>query len=97
MHMQGIIAANKLYNSFSLSHFHFFYSFQSCSRILLVEEERVGYLKKMRNPKLDHLRKNETFKKVVKRCTAMASSKKAVICSRCGYINGSFLTCYFHR
>ncbi|CAI9301114.1 unnamed protein product [Lactuca saligna] len=61
---------------------------KSCSRILLLEEERVGYLKKMRNPKLDHLRKNETFKKVVKRCTAMASSKKAVICSRCGYING---------
>ncbi|KAI3678420.1 hypothetical protein L6452_37711 [Arctium lappa] len=59
-----------------------------CSRILLLEEERVDFLKKMRNPKLDHLKKNDIFKRVVKRCTAMASSKKAVTCSRCGYING---------
>nr|XP_043636621.1 DNA-directed RNA polymerase III subunit 1-like [Erigeron canadensis] len=58
-----------------------------CSRILLVEDERLDYLKKMRTQK-DHLRKNDNFKKVVKRCTAMASSKKAVTCSRCGYING---------
>nr|XP_043612911.1 DNA-directed RNA polymerase III subunit 1-like [Erigeron canadensis] len=58
-----------------------------CSRILLVEDERLDYLKRMRNQK-DHLRKNDIFKKVVKRCTAMASSKKAVTCSRCGYING---------
>ncbi|KAL8233022.1 hypothetical protein R6Q57_002800 [Mikania cordata] len=59
-----------------------------CSRILLPEEERVDFMKKMKNPKLDHLKKNEIFKRVVKRCTAMASSKKAVTCSRCGYING---------
>ncbi|XP_076916369.1 DNA-directed RNA polymerase III subunit 1-like [Bidens hawaiensis] len=59
-----------------------------CSRILLSEEERLGFLKKMRNPTTNHLMKNETYKKVVKRCTAMASSKKAVTCSRCGYING---------
>ncbi|KAI3773601.1 hypothetical protein L1987_48131 [Smallanthus sonchifolius] len=59
-----------------------------CSRILLSEEERVDNLKKMRNPKMDHLKKNEIFKRVVKRCTAIATSKKAVTCSRCGYING---------
>ncbi|XP_071737899.1 DNA-directed RNA polymerase III subunit 1-like [Rutidosis leptorrhynchoides] len=59
-----------------------------CSRILLVENERVEQLKKMRNFKLDHLKKTDIFKKVVKRCTAMASSRKAVTCSRCGYING---------
>ncbi|MFS7953564.1 putative DNA-directed RNA polymerase [Helianthus anomalus] len=59
-----------------------------CSRILLSEEERVDYLKKMRGPNMDHLKKNNIYKMVVKRCTAMASSKKAVTCSRCGYING---------
>ncbi|KAI3749969.1 hypothetical protein L2E82_20592 [Cichorium intybus] len=61
---------------------------KSCARILLAEEERVDFLKKMRSLKMDHLKKNEAFKRVVKRCTAMASSKKAVKCSRCGYING---------
>ncbi|KAI3724533.1 hypothetical protein L2E82_36314 [Cichorium intybus] len=59
-----------------------------CSRILLVEEELVGFLKRIRNPNLDHLKKSGIYKEVVKRCTAMASSKKAVKCSRCGYING---------
>ncbi|PWA85353.1 nuclear RNA polymerase C1 [Artemisia annua] len=63
---------------------------KSCSRILLVEEERLDFLKKMRNPKLDHLKKNETFKRVVKRCNAMVGgTRMAVTCSRCGYINGS--------
>ncbi|KAJ0539434.1 putative DNA-directed RNA polymerase [Helianthus annuus] len=60
---------------------------KSCSRILLSEEERVDYLKKIRNLK-DHLKKEQHNKSIVKRCTAMASSKKAVTCSRCGYING---------
>lgn len=61
---------------------------KSCSRILLVEEERLDFLKKMRNPKLDHLKKHETFKRVVKRCNGMLGSSKSVTCSRCGYING---------
>ncbi|KAI3468843.1 hypothetical protein Pfo_025506 [Paulownia fortunei] len=61
---------------------------KKCSRVLLGERERQEYLKKMRNPKLEPLRKNETLKKVVKRCNAMAGSKRAVKCSRCGYING---------
>ncbi|XP_059626701.1 DNA-directed RNA polymerase III subunit 1 isoform X2 [Cornus florida] len=42
----------------------------------------------MRNTKIDALKKSEIMKMIVKRCTAMASSKKFVKCSRCGYING---------
>lgn len=61
---------------------------QSCSRVLLPEKERVEFLKKIRNPKLEPLRKSEILKRIVKRCNSMASSKKAVKCSRCGYING---------
>ncbi|KAK3012631.1 hypothetical protein RJ639_008587 [Escallonia herrerae] len=61
---------------------------KSCSRILLVEKERVDALRKMRNSKLEPLKKSELYKKTVKRCTSMASTKKAVKCSRCGYING---------
>nr|GMD59858.1 DNA-directed RNA polymerase iii subunit 1 [Ipomoea batatas] len=60
---------------------------KGCSRILLGEKERQYFLKKMRNPKLEHLKKNELLKRIVKRCTAMASGHKAVACSRCGYIN----------
>ncbi|KAG8374810.1 hypothetical protein BUALT_Bualt10G0034300 [Buddleja alternifolia] len=61
---------------------------KKCSRVLLEDKERQEFLKKMRNPKIEHLRKNEVLKKVVKKCNAMAASKKAVKCSRCGYING---------
>ncbi|KAM7490586.1 hypothetical protein LguiA_033507 [Lonicera macranthoides] len=61
---------------------------KSCARILLAEKDRVDFLKKMRNPKLEPLKKSELFKKIVKRCTALASSKKAVKCPRCDYING---------
>ncbi|XP_019198099.1 PREDICTED: DNA-directed RNA polymerase III subunit 1-like isoform X2 [Ipomoea nil] len=61
---------------------------KGCSRILLGEKERLDFLRKMRNTKLEHLKKNELFKRVVKRCTAMTSGRKAVICSRCGCVNG---------
>lgn len=61
---------------------------KSCARILLLEKERVEFLKKMRNPRMEPLRKSEMFKKIVKRCNSMASSTKAVKCSRCGYVNG---------
>ncbi|KAK4479526.1 hypothetical protein RD792_015042 [Penstemon davidsonii] len=47
---------------------------QKCSRVLLEERERQDFLKKMRNPKIEHLKKNEMLKKVVKRCNAMAGS-----------------------
>ncbi|XP_057978200.1 DNA-directed RNA polymerase III subunit 1 [Malania oleifera] len=61
---------------------------KSCSRILLEEEPRKDFLKKMRNPKMDFLRKSDLRKRIVKKCTALASSRKAVKCPRCGYING---------
>ncbi|KAH6755754.1 nuclear RNA polymerase C1 [Perilla frutescens var. hirtella] len=61
---------------------------KKCSIILLDEKERRDFLKKMRNSKNEHLKKNEIFKKVVKKCNAMAGSRRAVKCSRCGYING---------
>ncbi|XAR60511.1 DNA-directed RNA polymerase [Bertholletia excelsa] len=60
---------------------------KSCSRILLLEKERVEYLKKMRNPRIEPLKRSEILKKIVKKCNGMASSKPAE-CSRCGYNNG---------
>ncbi|CAL5419427.1 unnamed protein product [Camellia sinensis] len=61
---------------------------RSCSRVLLLEKERVEFLKKMRNSRIEPLKKSEILKLMVKRCNGMASSRKAVKCSRCGYING---------
>ncbi|KAF5727410.1 DNA-directed RNA polymerase III subunit rpc1 isoform X1 [Tripterygium wilfordii] len=55
---------------------------KSCSRILLEENLRKDYLKKMRSPKVEPLRKTELMKLVVKKCNTI------VKCSRCGYING---------
>lgn len=63
-------------------------SLQSCARILLGEDLRIEYLKKMRNPKLEALRKTELMKEIVKKCNNLTSSNKAVKCSRCGYVNG---------
>lgn len=60
---------------------------QSCSRILLDDKLAKDYLKKMRAPKTEPLKKAEIMKSVVKKCTAMAGGK-AVKCSRCGYLNG---------
>lgn len=61
---------------------------KSCSRILLYEEDRLKFLKKMRNPKMEPSRKSDILKGILKKCNSMTSSKKAVKCSRCGYING---------
>ncbi|XP_027150331.1 DNA-directed RNA polymerase III subunit 1-like isoform X1 [Coffea eugenioides] len=61
---------------------------KQCSHVLLGEKERLNFLKKMRNPKMEPLRKSELQKMVVKRCNALASSRKAATCSRCGYVNG---------
>ncbi|XP_010265589.1 PREDICTED: DNA-directed RNA polymerase III subunit 1 [Nelumbo nucifera] len=61
---------------------------KSCARILLEEEKRKDYLKKMRSSKADALQKNNLMKQIVKKCTTMLSSKKALKCTRCGYING---------
>lgn len=57
-----------------------------CSRLLLEEKLCKDYLKKMRNPKMEALRKTDLMKSIVKKCSTMAS--KAVKCPRCGYING---------
>ncbi|KAH1108224.1 hypothetical protein J1N35_011992 [Gossypium stocksii] len=46
------------------------------------------YLKKLRAPKTEPLKKAEIMKSVVKKCTAMAGGK-AVKCSRCEYLNGT--------
>lgn len=60
---------------------------KSCARILLVEEIRKEFLKKMRNPRLEALKKAELLKEIVKKCNSLTGSKKAFKCSRCGYIN----------
>ena len=60
--------------------------------MLLDEKASKDYLKKMRSQKMEALKKAELMKKIVQRCTAMASSKKAVKCSRCGYMSGLFLS-----
>ncbi|CAA2978937.1 DNA-directed RNA polymerase III subunit 1 [Olea europaea subsp. europaea] len=61
---------------------------KKCSRVLLQEKDCRDFLKKMRNPKLEPLWKKELQKRVIKKCNAMTGSKKAVRCSRCGYVNG---------
>lgn len=57
---------------------------KSCSHILLPEEERREFLKKMRNSKLDSLQKSELRKKIIKKL----SSKQVVKCLGCRYLNG---------
>ncbi|PHU11107.1 hypothetical protein BC332_18037 [Capsicum chinense] len=59
-----------------------------CSSILLNDKERREYLKNMRNPKTEFLKKSYLQKKVVQRCTAMTTGQKTVACSNCGYMNG---------
>ncbi|KAE8693139.1 hypothetical protein F3Y22_tig00110819pilonHSYRG00424 [Hibiscus syriacus] len=61
---------------------------KSCSRVLLDDQLAKSYLKKMRAPKIEPLKKAELVKTIVKKCTAMAGSK-AVKCSRCGFVNGT--------
>ncbi|KAL8161055.1 hypothetical protein V2J09_012544 [Rumex salicifolius] len=58
---------------------------KSCSRVLLDEKICSEYLKKMRNPKFDSLKKTELKKKLVQKCSGSA---KAIKCWRCGYQNG---------
>ncbi|KAL6275979.1 hypothetical protein ACE6H2_019580 [Prunus campanulata] len=60
-----------------------------CSGILLEEGMRNDFLKKMRSPKMEPLRKTELMKKVVKKCNNLATNYRPVKCSKCGFINGS--------
>ncbi|CAB4282588.1 unnamed protein product [Prunus armeniaca] len=60
-----------------------------CSGILLEEGMRNDFLKKMRSPKMEPLRKTELMKKIVKKCNSLATNYRPVKCSKCGFINGS--------
>lgn len=62
--------------------------FPQCSHLLLGEKARVQTLRKMRNPRIEPLRKMAEQKSIVKKCTSLASGGKAAVCSRCGFING---------
>ncbi|KAL4189457.1 hypothetical protein AMTRI_Chr08g165460 [Amborella trichopoda] len=55
---------------------------KSCARILLFEEERKQFLKKIRNPRAELHQKNDFVKKVIDKC------KRVRICPRCGDYNG---------
>lgn len=70
-------------------------SLQSCSRILLEEKLFKDFLRKMRNPKLEALRKVDLVKKIIKKCSTLTTGNKSTRCSRCGYLNGLDFTFYF--
>ncbi|CAM6102061.1 unnamed protein product [Calypogeia fissa] len=56
---------------------------KSCARILLPEEERKLFLRRMRNPRAEVLQKKAIYKKAVERC------KRVRLCTRCGEYNGT--------
>ncbi|PJF17134.1 DNA-directed RNA polymerase subunit [Paramicrosporidium saccamoebae] len=55
---------------------------KTCARILLTEEERSSYLKRIRMPKLDSLQRLAVVKAVHDRC------RKTANCHSCGALNG---------
>ncbi len=57
-------------------------SWQSCSHILLTESERRQFLRDIRRPHIDNLRKTQICKKVNDQC------RKTSKCHVCGTING---------
>ena len=56
---------------------------QGCSRILLEENQRRSFLRSLRQPGLDNLRKTQIGKKVSEEC------RKRKICPYCGAVNGA--------
>ncbi|KAJ9624864.1 DNA-directed RNA polymerase III subunit C1 (rpo31) [Taxawa tesnikishii (nom. ined.)] len=56
---------------------------KNCSRVLLPEESRRKYLRALRRPDLDSLRKDGICKKVVE------EAKKTKVCAYCDEINGT--------
>ena len=64
-----------------------FLPLQNCSFILLDEKLRAKYLRQMRSPRVDHLKKTAMMKAVVKKCSTMASGKD-IKCIKCHYLNG---------
>ncbi|GAD97439.1 DNA-directed RNA polymerase III subunit RPO31 [Paecilomyces variotii No. 5] len=55
---------------------------KECSRILLPEAERRSYLRELRRPGLDNLRRMQIAKRINERC------RKTRVCESCGAING---------
>lgn len=55
---------------------------KECSRILLPEAERRSFLREMRRPGLDNLRRTQIAKRINERC------RKTRECGHCGAING---------
>lgn len=56
--------------------------YQDCARILLPESERRSFLKDLRRPNIDNLRRTQICKKINDHC------RKAKTCYSCGTING---------
>ena len=56
---------------------------KTCSRVLLSEEDRQQYLRRMRNPRTDVLAKQAAMKKLIEKC------KKARSCHYCNSTNGT--------
>jgi DNA-directed RNA polymerase III subunit RPC1 len=55
---------------------------KECSRILLPQSERRAFLREMRRPGLDNLRRSQIAKRINDRC------RKTRTCEECGAING---------
>ncbi|KAL2218370.1 putative DNA-directed RNA polymerase III largest subunit [Thermoascus aurantiacus ATCC 26904] len=55
---------------------------KDCSRILLPESERRAFLRELRRPGLDNLRRMQIVKRINDRC------RKTRVCEECGAING---------
>ena len=56
---------------------------KKCSRVLLPIEERVGFMKKLKGPKIDALTRGQIFKRIVDLC------KRSSRCPYCSYSNGT--------
>lgn len=61
--------------------------------MLIDEKLYEDHLKKMRNPKMEPLKKTELAKALVKNCSTKAS-QKIVTCEKCGYLNGAISNCF---
>ncbi|GMM34106.1 DNA-directed RNA polymerase III core subunit [Saccharomycopsis crataegensis] len=56
---------------------------KSCSKILLTEDDKISFLKELRKPHTDNLRRMTILKKIIKQC------EKQRRCLHCGALNGS--------
>ncbi len=56
---------------------------QDCGSVLLVESDRRSFLKELRKPGIDNMRRTQICKKINEQC------KKAKECPSCGAINGT--------